>query len=165
MPFLDVKDQISFKSFIFLSLGVFEFATEDQINNKCFYVSLSCDGVVECYRVLRMTLFLDLAICYGCDHIYLSYFLFWLNQLYLVNILILKKLGSTKVQVADRPWPSWHCRILLKGKSIRRSVAKDVPCSKSACMYLSSLHLNGVFPRQPMCPFWTFSVTISNTTY
>ena len=57
---------------------------------------------------------------------------------------VCKKLGSTKGQVADRPWPSWHCRILLKGKSIRRSVAKDVPCSKSACMYLSSLHLNGV---------------------
>ena len=47
-----------------------------------------------------------------------------------------KKLGSTKGQVADRPWPSWHCRILLKGKSIRRSVAKDVPCGKSAYMYL-----------------------------
>ena len=40
-----------------------------------------------------------------------------------------KKLGSTKGQVADRPWPSCHCRILLKGKSIRRSVAKDVPCT------------------------------------
>ena len=99
-----------------------------------FCVSLSCDGVVECCRILLMTLFLDLAICYGCDNIYLSYFLSWLNQLYWMNVN--KKLGSTKGQVADRPWPSWHCRILLKGKSIRRSVAKDVPCSKSACMYL-----------------------------
>ena len=86
-----------------------------------------------------MTLFLDLTICYGSDNIYELLFI-------LIESVIFdeyKTLESTKGQFADRSWPLCHCRICivkaveLKGKYMRRSVAKEAPCimAKTELLY------------------------------
>ena len=62
---------------------------------------------------------------------------------------VCKKLESTKGQVADRPWPSWHCRILLKGKYIRRSVAKDVPCTMAQTELLYPKNVGAYYNMPP----------------